>query len=106
MQPIIDKLKENMQLIYRRALDADNALARLQQSGKGKFKHVFAKDAGFTVSSKRFSPYVEELGREVVELESVQDQADFEARLVPVVKKMELMLLTLSNFRQSLKDKP
>lgn len=105
MQPIIDKLKENMQLIYRRALDADQALARLQQSGKGKFKHVFAQDAGFTVRSKRFSPYVEELGKQVVELESVQDKAAFEAKLAPIVKKMELMLLTLANFQQSLKDK-
>ncbi|ALS99841.1 hypothetical protein [Lacimicrobium alkaliphilum] len=105
MQPIIDKLKENMQLIYRRALDADNALARLQQSGKGKFKHVFADDAGFVVRSKRFSPYVEELGKQVVELESVQDKAEFETRLAPIVKKMELMLLTLANFQQSLKDK-
>lgn len=105
MRPIIDKLKENMQLIYRRALDADNALARLQQSGKGKFKRVFAEDAGFVCVSKRFSPYVEELGKEVVELESVQDKAEFESKLVAVVKKMELMLLTLSNFQQSLKDK-
>ncbi|WP_088330098.1 hypothetical protein [Lacimicrobium sp. SS2-24] len=105
MQSVIDKLKENMQLIYRRALDADKALASLQQSGKGKFQHVFAEDAGFTVRSKRFSPYVEELGQQMIELESTDNKAEFEQRLIPLVKKMELMLLTLTNFQQSLKDK-
>lgn len=102
MQAVLDKLTQNMQLIYRKAIDADAALASLHQSGKGKFSNVFADDAGFTVSSKRFQPYVEELAKEVAQLAEA-DEEDFKTALPVIVKKMELLLITLSNFQQSLK---
>lgn len=102
MQSVIDQLKQNLQLIYRRGLDADAKLTALQQQGKGKFQSVFADDAGFTVSSKRFGPYIEELGKEILALEQAEDDARRQAMLPDVVKKMQLMLTTLGQFRSSL----
>ena len=102
MQTLLDKLTENMQLIYRKAIDADQALDKLQQSGKGKFANVFAADAGFDVQSKRFMPYVEEVGAQIAKLANAE-QADMQQNLPVIVKKMELLLKTLSSFQASLK---
>ena len=44
MQVIFDKLTKNMQLIYRKAIDADHSLNQLQHTGKGKFSHIFADE--------------------------------------------------------------
>ena len=104
MQGIIEKLKENMQVIYRKAVDADQALGQLHASGKGKFSEVFTEDAGFTVKSKRFQPYVEELAADILSLEQqINEQEAFSALLPCVVKKMERLLSTLSHFQASLK---
>lgn len=102
MQNIFDKLTENMQLIYRKAIDADKSLDNLQKSGKGKFSNIFAGDTGFSVQSKRFMPYVEELGGAIAKLADADKQMIEEA-LPDIVKKMELLLVTLSNFQNSLK---
>lgn len=102
MQSILDKLSDNMQMIYRKAIDADQALNQLQQSGKGKFNYIFAEQAGFQVQSKRFGPYVEELGKDIANLVQAEEQKVKDA-LPSIVKKMELMLLTLANFQASLK---
>lgn len=104
MQVIFDKLTENMQLIYRKAIDADNALAQLQQSGKGKFSNIFTDDAGFTVRSKRFMPYVEELSNQIAELAQKDDQT-IQAALPEVVRKIELLMKTLTQFQATLKAK-
>lgn len=103
MQSILDKLKDNMQVIYRRALDADQSLAKLHQQGQGKFQQVFADDAGFEVQSKRFGPYVEELARDIVNLEAQANTEAFEPQLANVVRKMELLFSTLAGFKDSLK---
>lgn len=104
MQSIIDKLKDNMQLLYRRALDADQTLARLQQQGQGKFQQIFPDDAGFQVQSKRFGPYVEELAKDIVALETQSDSPSFEQQLAMVVKKMEQLFSTLSGLKDSVKN--
>ncbi len=101
LQPLFDKLTENMQIIYRKAIDADQSLARLQQSGKGKFNHVFTDEAGFTVQSKRFMPYVEELATQVAQLHNASAE-QVEAQLADIVRKMELMLTTLGQFKHTL----
>ncbi|MBC3766590.1 hypothetical protein [Neptunicella marina] len=103
MHNIIEKIKDNLQIIYRRALDADKALSSLHQQGKGKFQHIFADEAGFEVRSKRFQPYVEELAHDVMQLEQAdQNKA---AELLPnVVKKMELLFTTLAQLQESLKN--
>ena len=103
MQHVLEKLAENMQLIYRKAIDADQSLAKLQQSGKGKFKNIFADDAGFGVQSKRFMPYVEELGKQIAQLDQADNQT-VEQALPDIVRKMELLLVTLGNLQQSLRD--
>jgi primosomal protein N'' len=102
MQTILDKLTENMQNIYRKALDADQSLSKLQQSGKGKYRNVFTDESGFNTKSKRFMPYVEELAGEIAPLAKAE-KADIENALPSIVKKMELLLVTLANFQQSLK---
>lgn len=89
-----------MQIIYRKAIDADSALEKLQQSGKAKFSVIFTEDNGFTTKSKRFGPYVDELARDVTMLQS--DDVNIESEVTTIVKKMELMLLTLAKFKVTL----
>ncbi|GAB5379863.1 MAG: hypothetical protein Alis3KO_14050 [Aliiglaciecola sp.] len=98
---LFEKLTQNMQVIYRKAIDADDSLAKLQQSGKGKFNHIFTQDAGFSVQSKRFMPYVKELAQQVADLENT-DEEKMQAKLPEIVKKMEMLLTTLSQFKVTL----
>ena len=100
MQQVLVKITENMQIIYRKAIDADSALDKLQQSGKAKFSVIFTKDNGFTTTSKRFGPYVDELARDVTMLQS--DDVNIKNEITTIVKKMELMLLTLAKFKVTL----
>ena len=100
MQQVISKITENMQLIYRKAIDADSALEALQKTGKGKFSVIFAKDSGFKSRSKRFGPYVEELAMDITMLQ--EKESDVEKAIVDIVKKMELMLITLAQFKETL----
>jgi primosomal protein N'' len=102
MQNIIQKLTENVQAIYRKAIDADEAIGKLQHSGKGKFATIFSLDAGFTVQSKYFKPYVEELAQEVAALAELEDE-QLKQALPQLVKKIEQMFSTLSQFQLSLK---
>ena len=95
---LFEKLTENMQAIYRKAIDADELLAKIQQSGKGKFNHVFTEDAGFSTQSKRFMPYVEELAEYIVKLQDANQQR-LQSELPQVIKKMELLLTTLRQFK-------
>lgn len=89
-----------MQLIYRKAIDADSALDDLQRSGKAKFSVIFTEDSGFTSRSKRFGPYVDELAKDVTTLQI--DDPDIKDDLATVVKKMELLLLTLGKLKVTL----
>ncbi len=103
MQNLHDKLRENLQLIYRKAIDADAALGKLHQQGKGKFQHIFGDDSGFNTRSKRFGPYVEELGLQIAALETM-DEAGMKTALPDVIKKLEQLFSTLAQFQQSIKD--
>ena len=98
---LFEKLTENMQVIYRKAIDADQSLTKIQQSGQGNFNNVFNPDAGFKVNSKRFMPYVEELAGNIVILQHA-DQQGLQSKLPKVVKKMELLLTTLAQFKTAL----
>jgi|TARA_R110000868_G_scaffold49640_2_gene159840 hypothetical protein len=100
MQSIIQSLSENVQVIYRKAIDADQVISRLQHDGKGKFSAIFAKDAGFTTSSRLFKPYVEELANDVLALEQ-KDQVAVKEQLPSMVKKIELILKTLNQFQKT-----
>jgi hypothetical protein len=100
VQQVLVKITENMQIIYRKAIDADSALDKLQQSGKAKFSVIFTEDNGFTTKSKRFGPYVDELASDVTMLQS--NDVNIENEITTIVKKMELMLLTLAKFKITL----
>ena len=103
MDSVISQLKENLQVLYRKAIDADSALSQLQSQGKGKFGSIFDKSSGFQVSSKQFKPYVEELAKDIDLLQEA-DEANMQQLLSKVVKKMESMFRTLAHFQDSLKD--
>jgi hypothetical protein len=100
VQQVLAKITENMQIIYRKAIDADSALDKLQQAGKAKFSVIFTEDNGFTTRSKRFGPYVDELAKDISILQS--DNVDIKNEITTIVKKMELMLLTLAKLKITL----
>lgn len=99
MNKVLASLNENMQIIYRKAVDADNALDALQKEGGGKFTAIFPQDSIFTANSKRFLPYVQEVSNDISSLNDNEDGAD--KRLQTIVKKIELLLSTLIEFKQS-----
>jgi hypothetical protein len=105
MQAIHQQLQETMQTLYRKAVDADQMLDSLQQDQKGKFAAVFAPDSGFSTSAKRFGPYVEEIANDWQAMKDLDDDAAKKA-LGPLVKKIEIALVTLAQFQQSLSAKP
>jgi len=100
MPTIIQTLSENIQVIYRKSIDADHVISRLQHDGKGKFSAVFAENAGFTTSSRLFKPYVEELANQVLALEQTT-QESLKEQLPSLVMKIELMLKTLNKFQKT-----
>lgn len=102
MNVIIEKLSENLQLIYRKAIDADEAISRLRNDGKGKFTAIFATDSGFNHQGKFFKPYVEELAKEIKQLSDLDEEAQ-KIALAKIVKKMELLLSTLGQFQRSVR---
>ncbi|GAC32502.1 hypothetical protein [Paraglaciecola polaris] len=103
MQTIIEKLTEHAQLIYRKSIDADDIIAKLQSSGKGKFQAIFPEDSGFTATGRFFKPYVEELAQDIANLSQLDTEQQKQA-LPSVVKKIELLLTTLNQFQFSVKD--
>jgi hypothetical protein len=113
MNNVVTALNENLQLVYRKAIDADQALDKLQGSGKGKFVAIFGDETPFTNRSKRFREYVEEVAGDVALLQSLDENleenpdknTDAQAqqeKLAVIVKKLQLLLSTLEQFKQSL----
>jgi len=101
MQAVHQQLQEPIQTLHRKAVDADQILDNLQRDQKGKFAAVFADDSGFTTSAKRFGPYVQEIASDWQALKELDDDAAKQA-LAPLVKKIELALVTIAQFQQSL----
>jgi primosomal protein N'' len=101
MQAVHQQLQETIQTLHRKAVDADQILDNLQRDQKGKFAAVFADDSGFTTSAKRFGPYVQEIASDWQALKELDDDAAKQA-LAPLVKKIELALVTIAQFQQSL----
>ncbi|QJR80371.1 hypothetical protein CA267_006075 [Alteromonas pelagimontana] len=98
MQAIHAQLQETIQTLYRKAIDADEALDRLQQAQQGKFKTIFTKDSGFRTESKRFSPYVQEIVSDWEDLKTLDDD-NAKVALPELVKKLEQILTTLHQFQ-------
>lgn len=103
MQAVIEQLRQNLQLLYRKSIDADESLKTLRSQGKAKFECVFDQGAGFEVSSKYFKPYVEEVALKVETLVS-QEQQVWQAQLPEIVQKIDTLFKTLGQFQQSVKD--
>lgn len=106
MESIISKLNENLQVLYRKAIDADRALVHLASQGQAKHKAIFPENAGFTTSSNRFAPYLEELTQDINALTALQekDETKFNPQLSAAVKKMEALFVTLAQFKGSLAE--
>ncbi|XOV79711.1 MAG: hypothetical protein ACFHVJ_01850 [Aestuariibacter sp.] len=101
MDSIIEKLNENLQVIYRKGIDADRALDLLKSQGKGKHQAIFPEDSGFVTQSERFMPYIEELSNNIQELDHIPEK-DKEQSLALIVRKMETLFTTLANLQQVL----
>ncbi|MCF1427777.1 MAG: prephenate dehydrogenase [Shewanella sp.] len=95
---VLEQLQENLQLVYRQAIDADNKLNGLQQAGHGKFQSVFADEQGFRTRSNRFLPYVKELAQELEEMKQQAELAPEDLQLM--VKRLALLLKTLQAFKR------
>jgi len=95
---VIEQLKENLQIAYRQAIDADAKLDELKKAGHGKFTSIFTAEQGFVVSSNRFLPYVQELVDDLTKLQQ-------HTRLDPValetlVRQLATLLQTLHAFKK------
>lgn len=97
MQAVIEKLNENLKVVYRQALDADKKLDELQQQGHGKFIALFDKNVGFDFEAKRFKPYVLDVAGDVESLSNME-QLD-EQKLKNAVLKLQHLLQLLATFK-------
>lgn len=102
MQSIIQKLSENLQLIYRKAIDADQVISQLRNDGKGKFSAIFPNEAGFEHKGKFFKPYVEEVAKAILQLNDLAEDAQ-KLSIAKIVKQMEQLLSTLGQFQSSVR---
>lgn len=102
MEAIHSQLQETIQTLYRKAIDADRALDQLQHQQKGKFAAIFATNSPFRIDAKRFTPYVEEIATDWQALKDMDDDSAKQA-LAPLVKKIELALTTVEQFKTTLK---
>ncbi len=100
MQSVIQSLKQNLKVIYRKAVDADNRLRQMQQSGLGKHGRIFVEAAGFKIESRSFLPYVQELSDDIEALEQLESDEQ-QMALANVVKKIEHMHVTLATFNKN-----
>ncbi|MDO6620268.1 MULTISPECIES: prephenate dehydrogenase [unclassified Shewanella] len=98
---VIQQIKESLQTGYRQAIDADKRLDELHQVGHGKFVAIFTEEQGFSQSSNRFLPYVQELADELDEIQELRHIPP--ETLEAYVKKLGALLQTLHLFKQNTK---
>lgn len=98
---LIEQLKENLQVAYRQAIDADAKLDELKKAGHGKFNTIFTQDEGFDARSNRFTPYVQELAHEMTQLPT--DTTAMAPALEKFVRKLGVLLQTLQAFKAQTK---
>jgi primosomal protein N'' len=98
---VIEQLKASLQTAYRQAIDADTKLDVLKKAGHVKFNTIFTKDEGFSTSSNRFQPYVQELA---AEMDAMSHEPDSMAsKLENYVRKLGLLLQTMQTFKANTK---
>ncbi|MCL1050105.1 prephenate dehydrogenase [Shewanella abyssi] len=98
---VIEQLKASLQTAYRQAIDADTRLDALKKAGHVKFNTIFTKDEGFSTSSNRFQPYVQELAAEIDAMSREPDT--MENLLEGYVRKLGLLLQTMQTFKANTK---
>lgn len=94
---VIEQLKENLQIAYRQAIDADAKLDELKKAGHGNFTSIFTAEQGFIASSNRFLPYVQELVDDLTRMEEYEalDPKELET----YVRQLGALLQTLLAFK-------
>lgn len=97
MQNVHQHIQATLKDIYRKAIDADAQLDKLNQQNQGKFQAIFKKDEGFSTQAKRFLPYVEELSDDFTALQALSDEA-LQQALPAFIVKLNVMLKTLATF--------
>lgn len=98
-------LQENIRLIYRQSIDADKQINELRQKDMAKFSAIFDVSQGFVTKANRFTPYAEELAKDLIEIKEANN--DQVAQLLnPLVTKIEIQLQILQVFKANLKSKP
>lgn len=98
-------LQENIRLIYRQSIDADKQINELRQQEMAKFSAIFDETQGFVTKANRFTPYAEELAKELIEIKEAANE-QVPALLTPLVAKIEIQLQLLQVFKANLKGKP
>ena len=96
-QNINQQLIENISIILKKSLSADETLAKLREAKQASFDNIFKKDAGFKCSANTFQPYVEEVADDLV----LWQQTQAKETLVLLVKKIEQLFTVLASFEQS-----
>lgn len=102
LDTVHQQLQETLQTLYRKAVDADAVLTQLQHQQQGKFTAIFDEDSGFVTRARRFGPYIEEIAQDWQTLKTL-DESSAKQALVPLIKKIELALATLTQFSSRLK---
>lgn len=102
MDALLNQLDANLKELYRKALDADALLDNLQQQGQAKHQSIFQPDGLFQASSNRFMPYLSETAEQISAIR--QSQQFNTATLQNIVKQLQLLHKTLSDFRTAIKN--
>ncbi len=98
---VIEQLKQNLQLAYRKSIDADDKLNELKKVGHVKFNRIFTQTQGFTSSNNRFKPYVQELANELEKMPV--DSEKMPVALEQLVRKLGMLIRTLQSFKDQYK---
>jgi len=98
-------LQQNIRLIYRQSIDADKQISQLRQQDMAKFSSIFDESQGFTTKANRFTPYAEELAKDLIELQQLAPE-NIAEQVKPLVAKIEVSLQILQVFKANLKGKP
>ncbi|WP_354623335.1 hypothetical protein [Psychromonas sp. MME2] len=99
---VLEQLKENIKIIYHKAVDADKQLELLRKQDKAAFAQIFSADSDFKNHSTTFLPYVEELAANLQEIQT-DNEDHFKTLLPAIVVKIELLFKTLNAFKENLK---
>lgn len=100
MKNILPHLDQNIQEIYRKAVDADATLAELKKQGMAKFTSIFPEKSAFNCTEKTFMPYVAELTEDIEQFRQTEQQQ----QLASILSKMEQLYKLLGTMKNITKS--